>query len=179
MQRSGGDKEIKRGIYTLNKPLERIKETVFLTSLQVTALLLDEEDLTTIITRTPFSLALLLTAAKSCMCVQNFRFNIAIFVLFFFVTVNLEFLLQHIFTSHCQMCYFNSSSFFIQVSLLPSFLWALSRAGLRPGLGSRSKKKKKSPIHLTRSLTFSVCLLFMWMASSVSQAQFWMVTFSL
>lgn len=182
MQRSDGDKEIKRGIYTLNKPLERIKETVFLTSLQVTALLLDEEDLTTIITRTPFSLALLLTAAKSCMCVQNFRFNIAIFVLFFFfcifVTVDFEFLLQHIFTSHCQMFYFNSSSFFIQVSLLPSF------SEHSPGQGSvqvwaPAQKKKKSPIHLTRSLTFSVCLLFMWMASSVSQAQFWMVTFSL
>lgn len=131
--------------------------------LQVTALLLEEEDLTTIITRTPFSLALLMTAAKSFMCVQNFRFNIAIFVLFFFIfiTVNLEFLPRHIFTSHCQIFILivHSSSF-----RCPSFLLSLStlqgRAPSRSGLPLKKKKKiTNSPdafTHFLRLFAFHV-----------------------
>lgn len=62
----------------------------------------------------------------------------------------------------------------------PSFIlspWTLP--GSPPSRSGLPLKKKISLIHLTHSLTFSVCLLFMWMASSVSQAQFWMVTLSL
>ena len=50
------------------------------------------------------------------------------------------------------------------------FVKTLFRAGLCPTLGSRSRGKKKKKNHLTRSLTFSVCLLFVWTASSISQA---------
>lgn len=169
MQRSDGDKEIKRGIYTLNKPLERIKETVFLTSLQVTALLLDEEDLTTIITRTPFSLALLLTAAKSCMCVQNFRFNIAIFVLFFFFFAYLSQLILSFFCNiflllivKCFILIVHPSSF-----RCPSFLLSLStlqgRAPSRSGLPLKKKKNHQFTWRI-HSLSPSVCFSCGWPA---------------
>lgn len=70
---------MKRGIYTLNKPLERIKEAVFpffppsLTSLPSTLLLSEQEDLTLIITIALLLVATLkMTAVKSFMRVQNY-----------------------------------------------------------------------------------------------------------
>lgn len=166
----GGDKDMKRGIYTLSEQLEGIKESVFFSRATSRARGGDSTSATTRRFSSAPSKAAFTFSHFFSICLKCFSFFPCLFS-------NLR--------SDSARHTFPLAAAGAAPSLHRGVLRPLALRGLFPGPvlpsrpGLRLKKKNITNSPDTFSGFLPSVLLFMWMASSVSQAQFWMVTLSL